>query len=89
MIGLGGVGKSALASAFAAEVEASGVTVLRTAVDAIASPAELRSQFAATLGLQGTDDPEGLFDAIARDRPREGLWLVDGAKPIRLRWPRR
>ena len=80
VIGLGGVGKSALATAFVAEVEATGLTVLRTAVDGVASPDELRAQLAATVGLQGTDDPEGLFDAIARRAPRDGLWVVDGAE---------
>ena len=80
VIGLGGVGKSALATAFVAEVEAAGLAVLRTAVDGVASPEELRAQLAATVGLQGTDDPEGLFDAIARRAPRAGLWVVDGAE---------
>ena len=80
VIGLGGVGKSALATAFVAEVEAAGLTVLRTAVDGVASPEELHAQLAATVGLHGTDDPEGLFDAIARRAPRAGLWVVDGAE---------
>ena len=70
VIGLGGVGKSALATAFATEVEATGLAVLRTAVDGAASPEVLQAQLAATVGLQGTDDPEGLLDAIARRAPR-------------------
>lgn len=80
VVGLGGVGKSALATAFAAELEGTGLTVLRTAVDATRSSAEALAQFAATVGIQGTDDPEGLVDAIVRRSPREGLWIVDGAE---------
>jgi DNA-binding SARP family transcriptional activator len=78
--GLGGVGKSALATALGAEVEEAGVTVLRTGVDGARSRAEVDALLARTVGLAGADDPASLLDTIARRLPASALWVIDGAE---------
>jgi hypothetical protein len=59
------------------------MAVLSTRLDGISSPSELRSALSRAVGLEGTDDPAGLVDAVSRRVPPSALWILDGAEAAR------